>query len=83
MIYVILISNFILGSKVTAVLLNGWILPIGEVTSERVGAQTEMLACCRTALSPLGVVVNIFQNNKLAYSSNAIIKLFLKINFVW
>ena len=64
MLYVIIISNFILGLKGTTVLLNGWILPIGEVPSERVGVHAEMQDCCRTAQSPQGVVLNVFQNKK-------------------
>ena len=32
-------QNFIIGSKVTAILLSGWILPIGGVALARVSAQ--------------------------------------------
>ena len=37
--------NLITGSKVTAILLNGWILPFGGVASGRVCAQPAKQAC--------------------------------------
>ena len=37
--------NRITGSKVTAILLNGWILPVGGVASGRVCAQPAKQAC--------------------------------------
>ena len=37
--------NCITGSKVTAILLNGWILPIGGASSGRVCAQPAKQAC--------------------------------------
>ena len=39
--------NRITGSKVTAILLNGWILPVGGVASGRVCAQPAKQACLR------------------------------------
>ena len=37
--------NYIAGSKVTAILLNVWIFPIGEALSGRVCAQPAKQAC--------------------------------------
>ena len=41
--------NCIAGSKVVAILLNGWILPIGEASSGRVRAQPAKQACFDTS----------------------------------
>ena len=38
-------QNFITGSKVTVILVNGWILPVGGDTSGRVCAQPAKQAC--------------------------------------
>ena len=49
------ILNRIIGSKVTAILLNGWVLPVDGVASGRVCACSLCSLCSRLVSEQLGV----------------------------
>ena len=50
-------QNLLSGSKVTGILLKGWILPIGEASSgEGLSLQPAKQACCRTAPATPGLL---------------------------